>query len=135
MVLDIFMHTRTLAARTYACAHTHTHVNLDFEGKQDNEPESPLFYFHRKKASQVGFEPTTSCFQGSCLHAHTYACAHTCKHAHTYAHTYARKHTRMHVHTHISDQHTHISDPTHTHLRPHTHTCVLSFISCSSTAT
>ena len=33
------------------------HVNLDFKG---NKPESPLFYFHRKKAAQVGPEPTTS---------------------------------------------------------------------------
>ena len=24
------------------------HVNLDFRGKQGNNPESPLFYFHRK---------------------------------------------------------------------------------------
>ena len=40
-------------------------VNLDFKGKQGNELESPLFYFHRKKAAQMGFEPTTSCFQGS----------------------------------------------------------------------
>ena len=39
---------------------------LDFKGTQGNEPESPLFYFHRKKAAQVGLEPTTSCFQGSC---------------------------------------------------------------------
>ena len=36
-----------------------SHENLGFKGSQGNEPESPLFYF------QVGFEPTTSCFQGS----------------------------------------------------------------------
>ena len=46
--------------------HMHVHVNLDFKGKkQGNEPESTLFYFHRKKAAQVGFELATSCFQGS----------------------------------------------------------------------
>ena len=27
------------------------HVNLAFKGKQGNDPESPLFYFHRKKAA------------------------------------------------------------------------------------
>ena len=49
------------------CYSTYTHigVNLDFKGKQDNKPEIPFFYFHRKKAAQVGFEHTTSCFQGS----------------------------------------------------------------------
>ena len=38
------------AQKTY----TNVHVNLDFKGKQGNKPESPLFYFHRKKAAQVG---------------------------------------------------------------------------------
>ena len=41
------------------------HVNLDFKGKQGNKPESPLFYFNRKKAAQLAFAPMTSCFQGS----------------------------------------------------------------------
>ena len=45
---------------TYVC------VNLDSQGKQGNKAESPLSYFHRKKAAQVGLEPMTSCFQGSC---------------------------------------------------------------------
>ena len=53
----------------HACMHTHTytdmHVSLDFKGKQSNKPESPLFYFIEKKASQGGFEPMTSCFRGS----------------------------------------------------------------------
>ena len=29
------------------------YVNLDFKSKQGNELESPLFYFHGKKAAQV----------------------------------------------------------------------------------
>ena len=50
---------------SYICIYVH--VNLDFKGKQDNEPESLLFYFHRKKkAAQVGLEHPNSCFQGSC---------------------------------------------------------------------
>ena len=40
-------------------------VNLHFKAKQGNEPESRFFYFHRKKAAQVGLNPTTSYFQGS----------------------------------------------------------------------
>ena len=48
-------------------------MNLDFKGKQGNEPESLLFYFIRKKITRVGFESTTSCFQGS--HSTNYALA------------------------------------------------------------
>ena len=41
------------------------HVNLHFKGKQGNEPESTLYYFHPgKKAAEVGFEHVT-CLQGS----------------------------------------------------------------------
>ena len=54
----------------HACVHTCVHVNLDLKGKQGNEPESPLFYFYRKKDAQVEFEPTTSCFQDSCSAMH-----------------------------------------------------------------
>ena len=57
------MHGSTLMCSTLLnprLSVTHTHVNLDFKGKQGKEPESPLFYFHRKKAVKVGLEPTTS---------------------------------------------------------------------------
>ena len=29
--------------------YVYMYVNLYFTGKQGNEPESPIFYFHRKK--------------------------------------------------------------------------------------
>ena len=58
------IHTDLNQLCTYVCAPV-MYVNLDFKGKQGNEPERPLFYFHRKKAAQVGLEPMTSCFQGS----------------------------------------------------------------------
>ena len=29
-------------------------MNLDFDGKQGNKPESPIFYFHRKKGCSGG---------------------------------------------------------------------------------
>ena len=39
----------------YTSIHTTAlYVNFDFKGKQGNKPESPLFYFHRKKAARVG---------------------------------------------------------------------------------
>ena len=41
-------------------------LRLLLKARQRNKPESPLFYFHRKKAAQVGFKPTTSRLQGSC---------------------------------------------------------------------
>ena len=62
--LSICIHTCVLETLLY--------VNLDFKGKQDNKPKSPLFYLHRKKAAQVGFESTISCYQGihstNCMH-------------------------------------------------------------------
>ena len=33
----------------YICIYVYMYVNLYFTGKQGNEPESPIFYFNRKK--------------------------------------------------------------------------------------
>ena len=49
----------------HALIHTHTCELRLFKDKAKKQTESPLFYFHRKKAAQVGLESTTSCFQGS----------------------------------------------------------------------
>ena len=59
------VHNKTLAeisshtAFLFVQIDTASNVNLDHKGKQGNEPESPLFYFHREKAAQAGFKPTT----------------------------------------------------------------------------
>ena len=49
------------------CVCVCVHVNLDFNGKQGNKPESPLFYFHRKKAAQVGNDPRPPAFKAVAL--------------------------------------------------------------------
>ena len=36
------------------------HATVNMKTLERNESENPLFYFHRKKPAQVGFEPTTS---------------------------------------------------------------------------
>ena len=38
-------------------------TKLDFKGKEGKEPESPLFFFHRKKAAQVGSSPRPAAFK------------------------------------------------------------------------